>query len=135
MKSKKYCGVAVLVMILLACGCSRVADIKQKEAFSETSRAYRQAILWSDFEYAATFLKDSHQIPEIDPMYQKIKVTAYNERRHAFNHDSGKIEQTVQIQYYWIDQMIEKSIIDHPSWEWNPEAGFWFLSSDLPVFK
>ena len=125
-----------IIILAFAWGCSKIVDIKQKESFSNLSKAYRQALLWSEFEYAMSFHKtDSQKQTELDPIYKKIKVTAYEEKHHVINSDATEIEQTVQIQYYWVDQMVEKKIMVNSVWEWDSNSNTWYLISGLPGFK
>jgi hypothetical protein len=133
---KKYAFGFCIILMTFALGCSKIVDIKQKESFSHLSKAYRQAILWSEFEYAMSFHKtDSQKQTEIDPIYKKIKVTAYEEKHHMINSDVSQIEQTVQIQYYWVDQMLEKNIMVNLVWEWDTQSENWYITSGLPGFK
>jgi hypothetical protein len=138
MRSEKWFFLASIIMtMILLSGCAQMGNIKKKQMFSDINNAYRNAILWSDFEYALSFQKKNSlkdQV-ELDPMYKKIKVTAYDEKRHVVNSYATQIEQTVHIQYYWIDQMLEKSIIDYPVWEWDTHSQNWYLISELPVFE
>jgi hypothetical protein len=133
---KKYGFWFCVIMMLFAWGCSKIVDIKQKDSFSHSSKAYRQAILWSEFEYAMSFHKTDPQNPiELDPLYKKIKVTGYEEKHHVVNSDVSQIEQTVHIQYYWVDQMLEKNIMVNLLWEWDNNSNTWYLISGLPGFK
>ena len=63
----------IMIMILLS-GCAQLNNIKRKQMFSDSTNAYRNSILWSDFEYALSFQKKSlYDQVELDPMYKKIK--------------------------------------------------------------
>jgi hypothetical protein len=133
---KKYRILAVIIMMVLLSGCAQMISSRHEKIFTDIHKAYKNAILWSDFEYASSFHKtDSQDQARLDPMYYKIKVTAYDEKRHVINSDATKIEQTVQIQYYWTDQMLEKIIIINPVWEWDTQSKYWYLSTGLPHFN
>jgi hypothetical protein len=138
MQSKKlFFPASIIVIMILLSGCTQLENIKKKQMFSDINNAYRNSILWSDFEYALSFQKKNSlkgQV-ELDPMYKKIKVTAYDEKRNVVNSNATQIDQTIHIQYFWVDQNLEKSIIDYPVWEWDPHSQNWYLISELPVFK
>jgi PBP1b-binding outer membrane lipoprotein LpoB len=138
MQSKKlFFPASIIVIMILLSGCAQLENIKKKQMFSDINNAYRNSILWSDFEYALSFQKKNSlkgQV-ELDPMYKKIKVTAYDEKRNVVNSNATQIDQTIHIQYFWVDQNLEKSIIDYPVWEWDPHSQNWYLISELPVFK
>ncbi|MFO8086115.1 MAG: hypothetical protein R6U27_17535 [Desulfobacterales bacterium] len=136
MRFYNYIFLSAILMIAAAFGCSKIVDLKQKDTFSQVSEAYRKAILWSDFGYASTFVKKDHQNSyQLDSTYQNIKVTGYDEIHAMVNTDISRIEQTVHIHYYRIDQMVEKRITDHPVWQWDEKAGNWHLISGLPCFE
>jgi hypothetical protein len=138
MQSKKlFFPTRIIVIMILLSGCAQLENIKKKQMFSDINNAYRNSILWSDFEYALSFQKKNSlkgQV-ELDPMYKKIKVTAYDEKRNVVNSNATQIDQTIHIQYFWVDQNLEKSIIDYPVWEWDPHSQNWYLISELPVFE
>jgi hypothetical protein len=138
MQSKKlFFPASIIVIMILLSGCTQLENIKKKQMFSDINNAYRNSILWSDFEYALSFQKKNSlkgQV-ELDPMYKKIKVTAYDEKRNVVNSNATQIDQTIHIQYFWVDQNLEKSIIDYPVWEWDPHSQNWYLISELPVFE
>lgn len=125
-----------IILITLSFACTVYVDKQQKARFSDISNAYRKAILWSDFDYASSFLKsDLQKQYQTDPIYQNIKVTAYNEKQVVVSSDLNKIEQTVHIQYYWLNRMVEKTIVEHLVWEWDTNAKNWYLTSGLPMFE
>lgn len=110
--------------------------MNQKKKFSELSKSYRTAILWSDFEYASMFLAEgSASKQRLDPSYEKVKVTAFEKKRNIVDPEVNKIEQVVEIRYYWKDRMVEKSMTDNQVWEWDAEDQNWYLTSGLPVFE
>ncbi len=116
--------------------CQSFQDVKQKKMYSNLSQTFRKAILWSDFEYASEFLADGYRKNEkVEPVYDEIKVTAFEEKRMVVDQEINTIEQVAEIRYYWVDRMVEKTITEHFIWEWDPEAKKWFLISGLPKFK
>ncbi len=124
------------VLLMLVAGCGTISDMSQKKKFSELSKAYKDAILWSDFEYASEFLADGLENKDrLDPSYANVKVTAFEKKRNIVDPDVNKIEEVVEIRYYWIDRMVEKSVTDNQVWIWNPEAQNWFLVTGLPDFE
>jgi hypothetical protein len=136
MKNTKWLYGIALMMIALSWGCSKFNDLKQKDSFTDTTKAYRQAILWSDFDYALSFHQTgSPDNSRIDPIYAKIKVTGYEEKYQSVSADGQKIEETVLIRYFWIDQMVEKSITANLVWQWDPISKNWYLISEFPRFE
>ncbi len=127
---------ATFLFLIVLSGCGTLSGMNQKKKFSELSKAYKTAILWSDFEYASEFLADGLVDKDrLDPIYENVKVTAFEKKRNIVDADVNKIEEVVEIRYYWIDRMVEKSITDHQVWEWNAEARNWYLVTGLPSFE
>ena len=128
-------AILLFALIAMLSSCYAIKDASQKKMFSELSESYRKAILWSDFEYASEFLAEGYRkIEKIDPVYKMIKVTAFEEKRKVVDPEVNTVEQVVDIRYFWVDRMVEKSITEHLVWEWDPEAKIWFLISGLPKF-
>jgi hypothetical protein len=49
--------------------------------------------------------------------------------------DMSLVNQTVEIKYYNLDHMIEKTIVDKQLWKYYAEEKAWYLQSSLPNFK
>ena len=107
------------------------------EQLSEMTKAYEQAIRWSEFDYAMVFLKPSEleANPPDESFYKRIKVTAYKMKKTALSEDETQAIQIVEISYYKINNVIVKSITDHQLWEWDTKEKQWYLQSGLPDFK
>ena len=129
-------SIFLFALAAMLAGCQPIRDVRQKKLYSELSQTFRKAVLWSDFEYASEFLAEGYKKNEkIDPIYNEIKVTAFEEKRMVVDPEINTIEQIVDIHYYWVDRMVEKTITEHLIWEWDPEAKKWFLISGLPKFE
>jgi hypothetical protein len=128
---------AIIILVLLAAGCGTLTQYRKMEQLSETTRAYEQAIRWSEFDYAMIFLEPSEREknPPDESFYKRIKVTAYKIKKTAFSEDETQAIQVVEISYYKIDNVIVKSFSDHQLWEWDTKDRRWYLKSGLPDFK
>ena len=128
---------AMITLVLLVSGCGTLGQFRKMEQLSETTRAYEQAIRWSEFDYAMIFLEPSEREknPPDESFYKRIKVTAYKIKKTAFSDDETQAIQIVEISYYRIDNVIVKSFSDHQLWEWDTEDRRWYLKSGLPAFK
>lgn len=123
-------------LLFLIFGCATISDLDQKEKFSDLSKAYQTAILWSDFDYASMFLaEDAASRDRLDSSYENVKVTSFEKKRNIVDAEVNRIELVVEIRYYWMDRMVEKSITDNQVWEWNADHRNWYLTSGLPVFE
>ena len=128
---------AVIIPVLLISGCGTLAQQRKMEQLNQTTRAYEQAIRWSEFDYAMIFLQPSEREanPPDESFYKRIKVTDYKIKKTAFTDDETQAIQIVEISYYKTDNMIVKSFSDHQLWQWDTTDKRWYLKSGLPDFK
>jgi len=125
------------LLIGLICGCSSLKINDPLNAFDKASRAYRQAVSWSEFDVAATFLKkgDAEKVEEqIEPLRQ-FKVTAYELRTLTVVEEDVRVRQVVKISYFKKDDMVVKTLADDQLWEYDPKLSTWLLLTGLPKFK
>lgn len=66
---------------------------------------------------------------------QKTKVTSYELLNRKISKDKLLARQTVEIRYYNLDSMIEKTLIDKQAWEYDKGEKTWRLQGGLPDFK
>lgn len=133
---KKF-ELSVFLLLLFVPGCASVSDQLAMSKFSEASRAYGEAILWSHFEVANLYRKpggDVGQPPDLEKL-KSIKVAMYDVKQINLAKDKRHVSQVVEIKYYQLDDMIIKTVRDKQLWEYDPKAKSWYLSSGLPQFK
>jgi hypothetical protein len=124
----------VLCMLFLV-NCSKITNMTSKKMFVERLDSYKRSILWSDFETASIFIKPQPQKKQsFNKDYNHIKVTDYQVKNIKIIGDLEIINQEVEIRYYRLSNMVERSITDIQTWEWEPEAKLWYLVSGLPNF-
>jgi hypothetical protein len=128
---------ALLLITPLIIACATFARIKQTEMFERTSEAYAKAIRWSDFEAANRYRKailTQKKPPDLDALTQ-IKVTSYEVKEVGISKEVTQVRQIVEIGYYKIDGIIEKSLRDQQIWVYDPVDKRWYLNSNLPDFQ
>jgi hypothetical protein len=133
----KNLRLSVFLLLLLVPGCTTISDRLTMNKFSEASRAYGEAILWSHFEAANLYRKsggDADKPPDFEKL-KTIKVAMYDVKQIDLAEDKRHVNQVVEIKYYKLDNMIIKTVRDEQLWEYDPKENSWYLSSDLPQFK
>ena len=116
-------------------GCATVTEINIKDKFEKTARAYRQALQWGEWPSAKKHLHPENATMEqmtLDDLKQ-IKVTSYEVIDLVPSEDNMQVQQTVEIKYYYIKRMVEKTLTDKQTWVFEEEAG-WQLATGLPKF-
>ena len=129
--------VVAALLIGLIIGCSSLKIRGPMKAFDEANRAYRQAVSWSEYVVAATFLKneDEQKVEAQIEYLNKYKVTAYELRTLTVVEEDVRIRQVVKISYFKKDDLVVKSMADDQLWEYDPELRTWQLLTGLPKFK
>lgn len=136
MKSSVF-KVVLCFCILSLSGCATYKDQKQLDTFEKTTDSYGLAIRWGYYEMAYKFIRakdNEKQAPDFGK-FENIKVTSYEIQRINVSGNKQSVNQTVEIQYYKINQMIQKTLIDRQSWEYDVTEQKWHLHSGLPDFR
>lgn len=127
----------VSFFVIFIVGCATIRETRQEDSFDVAATAYKQSILLGKYQVANGFRKapPSGQQPLDLANLKKIRVTAYELTAVKVSQDGLLVYQTVEISYYNIDNMLEKTITDNQIWKYDTEAETWSLHSDLPDFE
>jgi len=126
---------ALLIGLIIGCSSLKIRD--PMKAFDEANRAYRQAISWSEYVVAATYLKNEDEEQEeakIEHLNQ-FKVTAYEFRAMTVVEEDVRVRQVVKISYFKKNDLVVKTIADEQIWEYDPEKHTWLLLTGFPKLK
>ena len=125
----------IIVAIILA-GCATTEKDKRMEILSKTTDNYRNAIRWGLYETANNLREAGSNKDRSDlERLKKIKVTAYKSVHQDVSEDGNEAKDVIEIKYYNIDYMVEKTIIDKQLWKYNSDKKTWHLQGGLPEFK
>lgn len=129
--------IAAVLLMGLFFGCSTLKINDPMKAFDQANRAYRQAVSWSEYDVAATFVKkeDGAKMEEQIEHLNRFKVTAYELRSLTVLKDDSRVRQVVKISYFKNDDLVVKSMADDQLWEYDPKLGVWQLLTGLPNLK
>lgn len=126
--------VAVLAICLMAAGCGSLQLRDPMKDFEDVNRAYGQAISWSEYVVAATFLKSDDQdnvAAEIERL-SNFRVTAYEPRLLKVLEKDVRIRQIVKISYFRKDNLVVKTASDDQLWEYDTQKSSWLLTTGFP---
>ena len=123
--------------LLLITGCATYSEVKQQDLYEASSFSYEQALLFGKYEAAHGFIKSDPSMEQFTDFkrLKKIKVTSYELIAMKVLEEMSVISQKVEIKYYFLDSLVEKTIIDNQLWRYYPEEEMWYLESGLPDFK
>ncbi len=136
--SKSIACIFFSIMLLLGCSSFKtLKGQKRVDSLEFISELYGHDIRFGRFKKASRFLKsDDTGQGKIDFKNLKtIKVSSYDLVDSKITFEGTLAQQTVEIKYYIIDNLIEKTLIDNQLWEFNEDEEFWYLKSGLPEFK
>jgi hypothetical protein len=125
----------ILVAIILA-GCATTEKDKRMEILSITTDNYRNAIRWGLYETANNLREagSNNDRSSLEKL-KKIKVTAYKSVHQDVSENGNEAKNIIEIKYYNVDYMVEKTIIDKQLWKYNSDKKTWHLQGGLPEFK
>ncbi len=125
------------ILIIFLAGCASLNHQKQLSILEESARKYGDAIRWSYFERADNYRRQQQdRVQETDfNELKKIRVTSYEVLSKNLSEQNIKAVQTVEIKYYHISNMIEKTVIDRQEWEYDTNKKQWLIHSSLPHFN
>ena len=132
-----YGTCSIFLLIVGFFGCASMPDQIVMSKFSDTSRSYGVAILWSKFDAAAYHVKsdpDEKTAPDLKKL-ERVKVAEYEVKQMELSEDKREVIQIVEIEYYMRDRMVLKTITDVQHWEYDEDVENWFLLSGLPDFE
>jgi hypothetical protein len=121
-----------LVVLLTAC-----AEVSTRNTQLDlTLIQYEKTLRWSGVEQTNQFRKEpinfsSRQLA----MFKKIKVTGYDVIQTSYRDDKIKqlqVIQLVEVRFVNEDTQVEKKFSEQQVWEWDKEAGRWWLVSPFP---
>ena len=124
------------LLILFIAGCASMSNQQMMDTLNETTRNYGDAIRWNYFELANNFRKEpdgSRQETDFSAL-KKLRVTAYEVLNRSLSDNHIQAGQTVEIKFYRMSDMIEKTIIDRQDWQYDINDKKWYLHSSLPNF-
>lgn len=125
------------ILIIVLVGCASLANKEKLSSLEISTDRYGDAIRWGYLEMADGFRKGSDKDRRTTDFskLKNIRVTSYEVLNRTIADNYLDATQHVEIKYYYIDQMIEKTIIDIQLWKYDHEEEAWFLHGNLPYFS
>ena len=124
------------ILILIIAGCASMSNQQKLSSLDESTRNYGNAIRWSYFELADNFRKEQDRSTQATDftVLKKIRITSYEVLSRNMPDNNIQAVQTVEIKFYYLSDMLEKTIIDKQEWQYDIDDKKWYLNSNLPHF-
>jgi hypothetical protein len=129
--------ILALATALLAAGCATVEKDKRAIALYKATTGYESAIRWGYFQNAFGYLHpDKRKDQELPERFAELRVVGYDAvQSPVVQPTKDKAVQIVTIGYLYEDRQVVKQLTDTQLWEWDEQAGSWWLTSGLPAFE
>jgi hypothetical protein len=125
---------ALVVLCLAACATSPSGSPSKRDLVLQN---YAAAVRWGDFDEAWTFVEPTRRgdqpLTDLErERFKQIQVTGYEIRNQTMAPDALSLEQTVEIRLISRATQVERVIVDHQRWTYDPLVKRWWLVSGLP---
>ncbi len=123
---------------IMIIGCASIGDMNRLNRFNEIAKDYEIAMRWSDFETVNSYRKEGKSedsFEKVQRLKSDIQVISYDVRDISVSSDHNRVQQVVEIHYYKLDQMIEKTLKTEEVWEYDKDQKMWRLRGGFPEFK
>ena len=126
-----------LALMLLLAGCPD--GMSRKPTPDNLLSDYGAAIRWSEFDKAVDFvdpaLRSAQALTDLErERFKQLQVSGY-EVKDRENAADGSVTQVVEIHLVNRNTQVERTVIDHQSWRFDPAAKRLWLTSGLPDFS
>ena len=125
-------AMSVAMGVLGYTGCASFSQRAKLQSFDEVSKHYRLAMLRSNYDQAVEI--GQSDAPKDLSFLNNFHVVSYTLKKITFSKEKSEAFQTVEIEYYRVDSMRQKIVIDEQKWSYQPDNQMWVLSSGLPRF-
>jgi len=127
----------VTMTVLGLAACTTFDSKKKSSSFELAMSSYGNAIRWGEYGLADSMrrLPDGQQALQPARSLGHIKVTSYETVSTSSLEDGSGVRVIARIGYYHDDGMKLDSLLDNQVWEYDADAGFWYITTPLPVFK
>ena len=128
--------VLVLIIPVVLIGCATISEHSRMTKFEKTSERYKELVLLSEFEAACKFGDTENMTEDVNlDSLKNIKVTDYALKSYHISNDKLEINQSVEMEYHWLDAYRVRTILDKQIWKYDEEKETWVLKTGLPRFE
>ncbi len=129
----------IIFILITIAGCASMETQQRLSSLDMTARQYGDAVRWGHYDVAIDFFKPGNtegpdNFTPVASNIGNIKLTSYEPVNRTLSKDTFEAHQTVEIKYYLINQMIERTLLDRQIWRYDTEDDRWYLHSGLPQF-
>ena len=133
---RRILSVPIVLALLLLAGC---ATDQRNQTLTATLNAYANTVRWGNLANAEQFVdpdvREAHPLTPLDlSRFKQLRIGDYDDGQGPIADGENKVRQVVSIGVINIHTQEERTITDHQSWRYDPQAKHWWLTSGLPDF-
>jgi hypothetical protein len=129
----------MFVIVFFCClplGCAAISEQAKMKAYELTMDSYETAMRVSDFNAACRYV-DPSEMDRNDCLkrYDRLKIVNYEVIAIDLADEKRVVNQTVEVEYYFLDRYIAKKKQYEQSWRYKEDGKSWILKTGPPQFK
>lgn len=125
----------VLLSFLVVLSVDAKPSSKVSKDLQTTLKAYAKAVRWNEFQLASEMqnprLTPDGFTEEQESYYAAFQVSGYRAKYSQWL-DESNYSQRVEIMLIDTETQTQRSVTDRQTWQYDPEAKRWWLTSGLP---
>jgi hypothetical protein len=126
-------GVFAAIFLLIS-GCAGLQNSVGLEKFDYRVHGFVRAVRWGQFEEAKAYLSPGAEAPA-PAVLKSVKVSDSSIGAAELSEDGNRITCPVTFRYYRTGTMVERTETLDQVWQYDPDAGTWFLERGFPAFS
>jgi hypothetical protein len=129
----------IIAVFFIVAGCATLESSLERrlELFEVASFKFENALRWGYFERAYDFIRSDAGDAE-KPDFEKLrdlKISSYEVTKSTLSVNELTAEETVEIEYYSLQNLLEKRLVHTLLWEFDTETDSWYITSSFPDLK
>ncbi|UCD34589.1 MAG: hypothetical protein JSU90_09870 [Nitrospiraceae bacterium] len=128
-----------MVFLILFSGCASFESSLERRAelFEVASRDFEYAVRWGYYEHAYDYIRNNgtdQKRPDFD-LLRSIRVSTYEVLKSTISANELQAMQSLEIRYYHINTLVEKTLLHELRWEYDREAKKWQIAGEFPPLR
>ncbi len=124
----------LLLICTLLTACASLKD--RDDLLEQAQRNYESAVRWGHFDSAFAMHRNADgSVPTPSPRLGNYQVTSYHVLSRGVANDQNSADQVVEIKYYNVDYMREKTLTLRQHWRYDAAKQRWAVTSPPPDFR
>lgn len=127
---------AIVLFCCLPLGCATIVEQGRMEEYGRVMDAYATAMRLSDFNTVCQYV-DPSDVDRKDCLqrYDNMKIVGYDQLGVDIATDRRTVNQEVEVEYYFLDRYVAKTIRFSQAWGYRENRKSWLLRTLPPNFE